>query len=316
MPNYFDHEPESVFQASFYKPEYSNFETPDTGDPVMFSTMNVTPTFNQNKNPLEVQGATLPVGMIQGLGSTEWSASGQLCLEELGFLSGIKPTGTVASGSLTGGVYATYKDTTYPNSFTFYHKGFKANKCVVSGFKIEGNTEEITTEVNFIGGDVASDSTTLTVAPSKPNLFIPYKTSIAIDNDAFTKVNSFTLDVSDIWSPVNYLGASNIPKQTVAQSRVSGKFSCVLPYDDGTRALNLLTDTDTHTVTITNITKIGDYNHTVSWTFDIMYDNAEAPSDTDNVWTMPLNGVIVAVNEASAKSIEFTYSKASANPGS
>ena len=291
----FEHEIESVFQGSYYKDE-SAYGT-STGDAKQFYTMTVSPT-------LEVPGATLPVGMTQGLATSSWTASGQLCWEELPFLSGIKPT--VTSGSISGGVVS--NTTSEPNSFTLIHRTLQATGCVVSGFKINGDTENIETEVNFIGKGITNDGSVSGVSPLAPTLYVPYQTTVTIGS-AQSKVNSWSLDVSDIWSNVNYLSTSNTPLQTVAQKRCSGKFSAVLPYDKA-MALGILSDNGVKSVSISNTTTVGSYEYTFTISFKIMFDNAEGPSDTNEVWTLPVNGIIM--NDGSNQAITITATKTAA----
>lgn len=301
---YFEHEPETIFQSSFYAPETTKFGTA-VGSPTSFVTLNITPSFEMERNPIEVQGATLPVGMTQGLATSTWEGEGQMCVEELQFLSGIQPT--ITDHAITGGVISDAPSN--PNSFTLYHKGFKASACVVSGFKIEGDTKELKTSVSFVGSAAVKDTaSTLSFTPTKPTLFVPYNTSVSFYDSSnqlvssIDKVNSFTLEVSDIWSPVSYLVNSNQTRQqTVAQQRVSGSFNCVVPYDDDAIGLNLLTNNNTYKVVLSNTTD----SKTFSFTFDIMIGGMEAPSDTDNIWTIPINGVIM--NKAT-KAIDFSYS--------
>lgn len=283
-----DHEVETVFANSFWKAETSwGTENGTAGQGFApFKGFNITPNFIQNKNTIDVQGFTLPLGVMAGVENSEWSGDGWLCYEEMAFFASF-----ISQGKAN------------PNSFTLQHKKLKSTGCVVKGYSITSTPEQMTASLSFVGKTPVTQQNEFDMPTTAPTLhfFEPMKNTVTLTDKSasgssqlVSKLNAFKFEMADMWAIVNYIDpdyGTDDSKQSIAQTRASGTFSMTLPMDDN--CYGFLHSNSLYHAKIENKTTYGStiYNFTID--FDFMWNAPSTPSDTDNVWTIELNGAVM-----------------------
>lgn len=274
LANGFIHTPETVFAGSYYKYESTyGTETPTVGaDFKKFYGVNIVPTIVQESKNIEVQGFTLPTGVLKGAESSTWSGSGSISYGDFGIIVDIDSSGPQ-----------------YPKSYTLQHYDLKATGCAVSSYTISGSPLELNMDLGFTGLACEKETEfppTLATAEAGDQVFFnPNATKIYIDNVEVPRVNAFSLSLDNIWNIANFI---NPDSQTIVQTLVNGTFNLTEPMESTVWKSN-----DIQAIKISNDTMIGTTKYWFTIEFNVMWNTPDSPGDNNNVWCVQNNATII-----------------------
>jgi len=272
------HTPESVFAGSRYKKEDKYGEEKATvgqGFSKFFS-LSVTPTIQQETKNIEVNGTTLPVGVLKSTEYSEWNGSGAISYADFNVLIDVDSSGPID-----------------PVSYTLQHYDLRSEGCVVKNYTISGSPLDLNMEVGFVGKKITKgvDTPTNDVTPTGFNKFYePTNTEIYIDNKLVERVNAFSLSVDGIWTIGNFIDNDY---QTILQSRVNGEFDITEPMVNTEDYSVWKPDTGVSSIKIQNETEIDNQKYWFTVEFDVMWQTPSEPSDTDSMWTVQNKATII-----------------------
>lgn len=280
--NGFVHTPETVFAGSYYKRETTAYgtEEPTVGAGFKkFYGISVVPTIVQESKNIEVQGFTLPTGVLKGAESSTWSGSGSISYGDFGIIVDIDSSGPQ-----------------YPKSYTLQHYDMKATGCAVTSYSISGSPLELNMDLGFVGKACAKGTafppSTAGEEAGDQVFFNPNATNIYVDNNLIQRVNAFNLSLDNIWNIANFI---NPEKQTIVQTLVNGTFSITEPLENnsGSGGYSVWKSDSVQTVKIENKTAIGTTDYWFTIEFNVMWNTPDAPGDNNNIWCIQNNATII-----------------------
>jgi len=264
----FTHETESAFQKGQISAAETTWGTAVTPT-IEISSVTLNPAIKRATNKFTARGNLLPTVRTLGREWTEIGFEGMATYQELGYFV----------GSIDGDTQID------PTSRTVQAGGLRMTGCVVTGFTLKGNRDEVTLSGSMIGkkGAVTSPAS---LSPIAQEPLTAANAVITVNSVTLDKVFEWELAVSDLWGAAFFVGDSE--PANVLQKAISASFKLKAEWDSQSQTiLGYGNATEAVTVTITDGSK------SVAISFDAAFGEPEQFSDEDGVYAIGLNADVM-----------------------
>ncbi|MEN6583056.1 MAG: hypothetical protein ABFD54_11450 [Armatimonadota bacterium] len=187
---------------------------------IALGSVTLTPSLKKTVNKFTPRGVLLPTVQTTGVESTEVGFDGIATYEDIAyFVKAIKSDAQV--DPLTGQLI-----------YTVEAGGLQIPGCIVTGWTLKGNRDEVTLSGTMLGkkGIIAAPTAALTPATQTP--ISAAGVAIKINSVTYTKIFEWELALSELWGGVTFVGSSQFAN--VLQKAITGTFKIKTENDSGT----------------------------------------------------------------------------------
>ncbi len=268
----FTHEVESAFQIAQLGVE-STWGT-GVAATVALGSVSITPALKKVSNRFTPRGVLLPTVVATGREHTELSFEGQATFTEI--------AQTFAGRLIDDVVSDAQAD---PRSYTVEVGGLQVPGCVVTGWNLKGNRDEITVGGTLLGKKAVVQAKTGGLTPATQNPIPAGVVTITIGGTVFSKAFEWSLEVANLWAMAFFIGSTQ--PANALQTAIDGTFSFKVEADAAGLAPVAYTGTKTCVIAATS------GGSSFSATFDAVFEEPDAMSDEDGIYAIGYKAALV-----------------------
>lgn len=170
--------------------------------------------------------------------------------------------------------------------------GHSVPGCVVTGWELTGNQDDMSMNFDLIGKKAIVQAATGSLTPVVPTAFLPSTVAITLATVAIPKLLSYRISCSNLWAVAHFLGSADVAN--IIQTAGNGEFEVM--FEANAANLALLADIGAGSFAVLWKVETGTTpsKMTFSLAFSVQFGEPNAFSDSGGVYAVGMKGTIVS----------------------